>query len=295
MKGTQSTEFQANVSSALYPTTRRAAVKARFRANRRQPMISVHRGLWDPLPENSLGAIRAAGRWDVVEVDVRLDGDGVPYLMHDRTLDRMTAGTGSANGVRAETLRGLTLKAGAGGDAAPLTSEIVPTLDDAFRALDQTGAIFDLDVKRAEDLEGVARAVAALGCQDLGTLKIDVHDSSDIPALLTLEETFDIMVMAKFRLRTAQDLATIVAMREADVAAVEIWFDDLNLLRRATGFAGDLIRFGTYTMDQVHCCGLSDARALQRPGAVWGRLLDAGVGLIMTDQPEALSRYLLTR
>lgn len=269
--------------------------KARFRANRRHPMVCAHRGLWDPLPENSLAAIRAAARFDVVEIDLRLDANGTPYLMHDETLDRMTDGAGSADGADPSILAGLRLREGAGGPSQTVTDEPVPTLDDAFKALDGTGAIFDLDVKRAEDIEAVGEAVAALGCQDLATLKMDVESTDDIARLVATEERHDIMVMAKLRLSSRDDLPLVVALREADVAAVEIWFDDLNLLRRATSFAGDLMRFGTYTLDDVHCAGLSDDRARRDPGAVWGRLLGAGIRLIMTDEPEALSRYLLTR
>ncbi|MEM6385517.1 MAG: glycerophosphodiester phosphodiesterase family protein [Pseudomonadota bacterium] len=269
--------------------------KARFRRNKRLPMVSVHRGLWNSLPENSLSAIRAAARWDVVEIDVRLDRDGTPYLMHDRTLDRMTGASGDANGADPAVLQQTRLRAGMGGPAAALTEQPVPTLDAAFGALDQTGAIFDIDVKRAEDLHAVGATIAALGCQDLGTLKIDIASREDVAALVDLERQYDIMVMAKLKLLSEDDLPLVVALREADVAAVELRFDDLNLVKRASSFAGDLMRFGTYTLDAVHCGDLSDSYALRNPRAVWGRILDAGIRLIMTDQPEALSRYLMTR
>ena len=65
-----------------------AALKSRFREDPSRVMISVHRGRWNPLPENSLAAIRAAAAWDVVEVDLRLASDGTAYLMHDDTLER---------------------------------------------------------------------------------------------------------------------------------------------------------------------------------------------------------------
>ncbi len=283
------------IPTAFRQSLRGRALKAWFRARSSQPLVSVHRGLWQPLPENSLAAIRAAHRWDVVEVDVRLDQDGTPYLMHDATLERMTGETTSSAELLATHRSHLRLRAGAGGPKAPLTDEPVPTLADAFDALDASGAVFDLDVKRADEIETVATAVAALGCQDLATLKMDVANEADIARLVALEKRFDMMVMAKLHLRSRDDLALVVALREADVAAVEIAFDDLNLLRRATSFAGDLMRFGTYTLDEMHCCGLSDSLALKDPGAVWGRLLGAGIRLIMTDQPEALSRYLMTR
>ncbi|MEM9426454.1 MAG: glycerophosphodiester phosphodiesterase family protein [Pseudomonadota bacterium] len=281
--------------TAFRQTSRRMALKARFRARPRKPMVSVHRGLWPAFPENSLSAILAARSWDVVEIDVQLDRHGTPYLMHDDTLTRMT-GDAHATGVIGPDHRAkLRLKAGAGGAAEPFTDEPVPTLEQAFNVLEGSSAAFDLDVKHAEQIDAVGAAVADMGHQNMATLKMDVASAEDIAALVALEKRYDIMVMAKLRLQSRDDLALVVALREADVAAVEIWFDDLNLLRRATSFAGDLIRFGTYTLDDVHCCGLSDSIAVKDPGAVWGRLLGAGIGLIMTDRPEALSRYLMTR
>ncbi|MEM7717935.1 MAG: glycerophosphodiester phosphodiesterase family protein [Pseudomonadota bacterium] len=270
-------------------------MKQRFRATPNVPMISVHRGLWGPAPENSLAAIRAAARFDVVEIDLRLDADGQPYLMHDSTLDRMTGKDISSNGPEVAVLEGLALRSGDGGDTAEVTEETVPTLDAAFQALASTRAIFDLDVKRAEDISAVADFVAKTGANQLGTLKVDVANQADLDALLMLEKTHDVMVMAKFKLRSVRDLALLSAMRAAGVAAVELWFDDFNLLRRAAICAGEGMRLTTYTLDPVHCCGMSDARGLRDPAGVWGQLIGMGIGLIMTDRAPALSRYLTTR
>lgn len=256
---------------------------------------SVHRGLWGPLPENSLPAIKAAAAWDIVEIDLRLDADGTPYLMHDRTFDRMCGQDVSSNGVPIDAIAAAKLKAGAGGAEEAFTEETVPTLQAAFAALEGSGAIFDLDVKRAEDVQQVAKSVSQMGQQHLGTLKVDVASKPDVDALLALENQFEIMVMAKFNLRTKDDLPLIAEMAASGVAAIEIWFDNLDLLAEATRIAGDKIRIGTYTLDPVHCCGLSDAKALNDPASVWGKLIDAGIGLIMTDQPQALEDYLRSR
>ncbi|WP_448263094.1 glycerophosphodiester phosphodiesterase [Microbacterium aurum] len=47
-------------------------------------------------PENTLPAVRAAlvSGFDYVEVDLAHTADGVPVLMHDRTVNRTTDGTG---------------------------------------------------------------------------------------------------------------------------------------------------------------------------------------------------------
>lgn len=272
-----------------------SAMKARFRTSNRHVMISAHRGHWDPAPENSLAAIRAATRWDAIEVDVRVDRTGTPFLMHDPTLLRMTGQPVTASDATPDDFRAFRLRSAAGGTTASPTGERIPTLDEAFAVLEGTHAFFDLDVKRREDIETVARVVAALGCQDLATLKIDVASVGDAAAVAQLERRYDIMVVAKIMLRSKADLALVVALREADVAAVEVGFTEVNLLASATAFASDLIHFGTSTLAASHYCGLSDSLALSNPRAVWGRLAAAGIRRIKTDQPEALSRYLLTR
>jgi glycerophosphoryl diester phosphodiesterase len=56
-----------------------------------KPDLVAHRGYALRNPENTFSAfeaaIRAGARW--IECDVQLSADGVPLLMHDRTLERM--------------------------------------------------------------------------------------------------------------------------------------------------------------------------------------------------------------
>ena len=55
-----------------------------------------HRGAGKLAPENTLAAFRlgAAYGYRMFECDVKLSADGVPFLMHDSTLDRTTSGSG---------------------------------------------------------------------------------------------------------------------------------------------------------------------------------------------------------
>jgi glycerophosphoryl diester phosphodiesterase len=61
------------------------------------PAVVAHRGYSAVAPENTLAAIAAAGRLDVdwIEIDVSTSRDGVPYVLHDVTVDRTTSGTGA--------------------------------------------------------------------------------------------------------------------------------------------------------------------------------------------------------
>ncbi len=62
------------------------------------PFWIAHRGAGRQAPENTLAALRhghALG-WQAFEVDAKVSADGVPFLMHDTTLDRTTTEHGRA-------------------------------------------------------------------------------------------------------------------------------------------------------------------------------------------------------
>jgi glycerophosphoryl diester phosphodiesterase len=62
------------------------------------PLWIAHRGAGKLAPENTLAAFRlgAAHGYRAFECDVKLSADGVPFLLHDATLQRTTAAEGAA-------------------------------------------------------------------------------------------------------------------------------------------------------------------------------------------------------
>jgi glycerophosphoryl diester phosphodiesterase len=62
------------------------------------PRWIAHRGAGKLAPENTLAAFRlgASHGYRMFECDVKLSADGVPFLLHDATLDRTTNGQGLA-------------------------------------------------------------------------------------------------------------------------------------------------------------------------------------------------------
>ena len=62
------------------------------------PRWIAHRGAGRLAPENTLAAFRAGAAlgWRAFECDVKLSADGVPFLLHDDTLERTTDAAGSA-------------------------------------------------------------------------------------------------------------------------------------------------------------------------------------------------------
>jgi glycerophosphoryl diester phosphodiesterase len=62
------------------------------------PRWIAHRGAGQLAPENTLAAFRvgATHGYRAFECDVKLSADGVPFLLHDATLERTTSGRGPA-------------------------------------------------------------------------------------------------------------------------------------------------------------------------------------------------------
>jgi glycerophosphoryl diester phosphodiesterase len=73
------------------------------------PAIVAHRGDAEHFPENSLPALEAAWRRGIVHVefDVQLSADGVPFVIHDASLERTTRGTGDVRLLMSGQLDGI--------------------------------------------------------------------------------------------------------------------------------------------------------------------------------------------
>jgi len=71
--------------------------------------IVAHRGANRQGPENTFASAKKAIQYgaDYVEIDIRRSMDGVYFIIHDRTLDRTTDGTGLVSGVSSEYIDGL--------------------------------------------------------------------------------------------------------------------------------------------------------------------------------------------
>jgi glycerophosphoryl diester phosphodiesterase len=71
-----------------------------------------HRGFQAAAPENTLKAVGEAGRrgFAMCEVDPGISSDGVWFLMHDRTVDRTTDGSGDLADLPADRIDGLRIE-----------------------------------------------------------------------------------------------------------------------------------------------------------------------------------------
>ena len=92
------------------------------------PRWVAHRGAGKPAPENTLAAFKLGAKYGyrMFECDVKLSSDGVPFLLHDDTLDRTTNGVGVAGLQTWETLQQLDAGSWHSGEYA---GAAIPSLD----------------------------------------------------------------------------------------------------------------------------------------------------------------------
>lgn len=130
------------------------------------PRLVAHRGGGSLAPENTLAAVRlgASLGYRASEFDVKLSRDGVPFLLHDATLERTTDGKGVAGNLDWAALAAL--DAGSW-HSAPYAGEPPPRLDAVVAFIRAGGLMANVEIKPTPGLEretglAVARACATL-------------------------------------------------------------------------------------------------------------------------------------
>jgi glycerophosphoryl diester phosphodiesterase len=130
------------------------------------PRWVAHRGAGKLAPENTLAAFRlgASHGFRAFECDVKLSADGLPFLLHDATLDR----TSNAQGVAGERAWSELARLDAGSwHSRAYAGEPLPSLDAIARFCLRNGFALNLEIKPTPGEEArtgrvVAQAVRAL-------------------------------------------------------------------------------------------------------------------------------------
>ena len=153
-------------------------------------MVAGHRGDSANCPENTMVAFRAAieAGADMIETDVRLTRDGVPVLIHDRTVDRTTDGKGYVKDMTFAELRLLN----AGSMELP---QAVPTLEELLELLHSSDVTLNLEVKEyheegneARSRECVDKCVALIERYNMGGKML--FNSFDAPVLEYIHDAY---------------------------------------------------------------------------------------------------------
>ncbi len=123
-------------------------------------LVTAHRGASSVAPENTLSAMSAAveAGADYAELDVRLTRDGQVVLLHDRTLDRTTNGTGDLWDFSLAELQAFEAGSWFGDE---FEGEPIPTLRDVIRYA--KGRLkLNIEIKVSREEPTIAAAVVDL-------------------------------------------------------------------------------------------------------------------------------------
>jgi len=256
------------------------------------PTVLGHRGAGGDAPENTLEAFERGLREGahILESDVHATRDGVPVLIHDEVVDRVTEGAGRVADLDLEALR--RLDAGHrwspdGGASHPWRGRglRIPTLEEALAAFPE--ARFNLEIKQTEN--GAVEA----------TVDLVRRTKREERTLLTAGED-DVMarlreVLADSGARPAlgASLADILAFIRSAAEGGAPGTDSMALQVPAAFGSDPLVtpRF----VDHAHEQGLRVHVWTVNEEAEMTRLLDLGVDGLVTDHPARMADLLARR
>lgn len=273
-------------------------------------LVVAHRGCHNPAPrhglpsapENSFAALENCVRLgvDMMETDVRRSKDGVLVIIHDATVDRTTDGVGKVADLTLAELKRLHLRQNFGGRISPVpTEQRVLTLDEILAAA-RGRIMLNLDIKEPIYAEVIAAARAA-GMIDQVLVKSEVSDKAT-PVLADEPPYRDALYMPILWARgdSISDPAALIARQSSGqrhIPAVELVLVDPRVypsIREAAHQAD--IRIWVNTLTSVGVIGIAggggDLDALRDHGRTWRNLIEDGVSVIQTDEPEALLDFL---
>src|SRR3990172_5522425 len=258
-----------------------AAVTAQGRAQGPPAtLLAAHRGgslLW---PENSLLAFRNAVALgaDFIEFDVHLSRDGEVVVIHDPMLERTTTGAGPVKDRTVAELKGVRLKDRAGA----VTEESVPTLDEvaAVAARGKRRMLLEIkvDPSRAR-YPGIEEKILAI---------LDRHGMAGS----TIVMAFEAPTWRRVR-ELRPDVATC-ALYSARMLGRTSLAAELDALRSAgVRFMGvEHTAVDAAAVTQARAAGIGLGARTVNDAAAIKRLIDAGVAILITDQPDVAKTVL---
>ncbi|MEZ0166856.1 glycerophosphodiester phosphodiesterase [Kineococcus sp. LSe6-4] len=273
-----------------------------------RPLVVAHRGSSASAPENTLAAFEAALRAgaDLLELDVRLDGDGVPVVLHDETLDRTTDRSGAVADLPSSAVRA----ADAGAWFSPaFAGQRVPTLREVVDlvALHGSGGLL-VEFKGTWSPAAVAGAVATL--RTAGVAGRSVVQSFEVETVAALRDVAPDVRRALLVLtpgsppapgalgQSLRDLAhdpftalsTPVGQARAEAGRAVA---DLGVVA-VNPYVGGLVA-SPHVVAEYHAAGVATYPWTVDEPRLWADLLRHGVDGIITDDPGRLRGFLDAR
>jgi len=242
-------------------------------ASSHEVLVASHRATHHVYPENSLKAIQASINLgvDIIEIDVKVSKDGIPFLMHDRTMDRTTNGKGDPEELTWDELQQLSIV-----DKGKKTSYKIPSLEAALELADGK-ILVDLDLKT----DRVDKIMAVVKRLDM-TESVFFFDSDyDVLSRIKAADK-DFMIMP--RAYSIGQVDSAIMMFDPPVVHIDFSFynsECVQLIKNSSARTW-INALGEY--DKELKAGNSK-QALKK-------LLGNGASIIQTDEPELLLRAL---
>jgi glycerophosphoryl diester phosphodiesterase len=240
------------------------------------PTWIAHRGAGQLAPENTLAAFRAGAAlgWRAFECDVKLSADGVPFLLHDDTLERTTDAAGSAGDLSWSDLS--RLDAG-GWHSRVHAGEPPPSLDAVAAFCLRNGHLLNLELKPVPgDEERTGHVVAQAVRHGWGEA---VRDGLSVWPLLS---SFAPRALAAARLAAPElPRALLLDTLTPDCLDLAERLECVAVVFEETLVTAELVR-------QLHHDGLRVLAYTVNDAARADRLLDLGLDGLITD---AIDRF----
>ncbi len=249
----------------------------------------------------------------MVELDVWKTVDGEYVIIHDQTVDRTTNGSGRVDELTLDELKELNLIIE---DTGEVTSEKIPTLEEAFAAVDGE-IMFNVDIKLpVQELVNVMNIARDMGVDEQIVIKNPVNNEEQFAAVQeTLSQLpFPVEFMPIIDDNLVSDPEFIVKVFE------EFQPNAAEMLVRPQGDSQELTEDGGFLFsEEVQAIAeeydvrlwintlfanpeisdngfingfRNDVLALTEPDEVFGFWVDAGSSILQTDEPLLAVDYL---
>lgn len=237
------------------------------------PLWIAHRGAGKLAPENTLAAFRLGAQhgYRAFECDVKLSADGVPFLLHDTTLERTTP----ERGVAGERPWSDLSRIDAGGWLNRIyAGEPLPSLEAIATYVQRNGFLLDLEIKPTPGTEHATGVAVGHACRELW------KGGATPPPLLT-----------SFRpeaLQGAREAAPELPRALLLDALWNGWFD----IAQALGCVGVVTNYALMDaalIGRLHGAGLRALCYTVNDPAEARRLLGLGIDGIITDAVDRFS------
>ncbi|MCK0144835.1 glycerophosphodiester phosphodiesterase family protein [Arenibacter sp. F26102] len=265
--------------SSLAQETKLGSILYDYHNNPEQVLVAAHRATNPNYPENSLAAIAESIRIgvDIVEIDIRKSKDGELVIMHDKTIDRTTNGTGKVEDFTLAELKEFKLKLG-----NDITNEQMPTFEEVLQ-LTKGKMLLDVDFK----LEGEAAVkqtfelIEKYGMED--QILFFLYDYPETTQYQKLNKDIKIMPRAYSK----KDIRAIRKLEDISIIHIDESYYKKGTMRRT-------IKAGYRVW--INALGKYDEMERQMKDSGFDALLTRKyVNVIQTDLPEELLNYLRKR